>query len=245
MHRRDCAAAAPLRGEALHARAPGVEHARAGQAAELVARKNEVIAACALHVHGDVEHRLRRVEQHRRPGVVRRAADGSGVVHRAEGVGHPRGGDEAGLIAEQRAVSVHIELARVRHRRDAEHGAGPFAGADPRQKIRVVLHLRDDDLVAGAEELVGVKRREGVHAVGRSGGEENFLRLRRAEKALHGFARGLHFVLRCASEGVGGAVDVAVMGAVERFNRIQHRQRHLERRGIVEVDERRAVYPGI
>ena len=48
-----------------------VEHADAGRAEHLVARKDVEVAVERLHVDGKVRHRLRAVDQHHRAGGVR------------------------------------------------------------------------------------------------------------------------------------------------------------------------------
>jgi hypothetical protein len=98
-----------------------------------------------------VGHRLAGVEQGQR-------ADGPGLpgerrhgVERAEHVRGVREGDHPGARPDHVVGGGQVEPAVVGERDPAQDGARTGAGPLPRHEVRVVLHLRDDDLVAGPQ----------------------------------------------------------------------------------------------
>ena len=61
----------------------------------------------------------------------------------------------------------------------AQHGAGAGGQLLPGDEVRVVLHLGQEDFVAGAEVRVAPAPRHEVDARGRAGGENHLLDRRR------------------------------------------------------------------
>ena len=77
---------------------------------------------------------------------------------------------------------------------------------------------------------------------GRAGGEDDLVRVRGVEEALHVAARRLVLLGRDVREIVQAAVDVGVFVANRRGHRVDHRLRLLRRGAVVEIDERTAVH---
>jgi hypothetical protein len=106
----------------------------------------------------------------------------------------------------------------------------------------VVLHRRDDDLVAGlqarAQERVGHQ----VDGLRRAAGKDDLLATLGADESLDFVARRL-VGLGCAlRQEVDAAVDVGVVRLVEVGDGVEDLARLLRRRGVVQVDQGLAVH---
>ena len=67
----------------------------------------------------------------------------------AERVGEVNHGDETGTRREQPIEGIEIELAGVSDRHRLDHGPGCLCDKLPGNDVGVMLHRRDQDLVAG------------------------------------------------------------------------------------------------
>jgi hypothetical protein len=147
--------------------------------------------------------------------------------------------------------SSAFETAVVGHAEPAERRAGALGQQLPRHDVGVVLHLRDDDLVAGADpEPLGLGARGGgvaqgvrdeVDALGDVLGEHHLGLVRSADEAGDLQPRALVRLGRLLAELVRRPVDVGVVPGVELLDRVDHLQRLLRGVGAVEVDQRTAV----
>ena len=91
MHLADHVAAAHEGGHGVQDLAAAPQHADAGRAEHLVARKGHEINIQRLHVHRHVRHSLARVQQHQRAGLVRRVRQ---LAHGVDGPQHIGGRSE-------------------------------------------------------------------------------------------------------------------------------------------------------
>ena len=170
------------------------EHADAGRAAHLVPGEAEEVGAERGDVHRHVRHRLGGVHQHQRADRVRPVGDRPDRVDRAEHVGLVHERDQLGPLGDQVVDVREVEPAVGRHAEPAQRRPGALAQQLPRHDVGVVLHLGDDDLVAGAERepAAGPRRARVAHRVGdqvdRLGdvlGEHDLGRLGRADERGH------------------------------------------------------------
>ncbi len=106
----------------------------------------------------------------------------------------------------------------------------------------MVLHLRQQDGVAGPE----IGRAPGVgHEVDRlrrAAGPDDLVGAARIEKACHARPGALVGGGGPVAQLVEAAVHVRVVAAVIPFDRLDDRQRLLARRGVVQVDKRPPVH---
>ena len=105
----------------------------------------------------------------------------------------------------------------------------------------MMLHPRDDDLVACADVLAAIGRGDEVDALRRAAREDDLARRRRIQKALHLDASRLIGARGALAEQVRAAVDVGIIAEVAAAQRIEDGLRLLRRGGVVEVDKRLAV----
>src|SRR5262249_31925751 len=108
----------------------------------------------------------------------------------------------------------------------------------PRHDVRVVLHRRDDDLVAGTDVCRAVGGRNQIDRLGGSAHEHDLAALARIQEAAHQLARIFIHIGRAFAQPVDAAMDVGVLFGVKASDTIDHRIRLLSRRGVVEIDER-------
>ena len=139
--------------------------------------------------------------------------------------------------SESRSSRPSASIVRVAQRR-ARAPRQQLPGHD----VRVVLHQREDDLVALAQVGVAPGARHEVDRLRRVAGEDDVLRVPRADVPRRLRAHPLVGVRRLHRERVDAAVDVRVLRLVVARQRLDDGARLLRRRGVVEVDQRMAVH---
>ena len=218
------------------------ERADARRPAQLVRREREEVAPERLHVDRPVRRRLSCVDDHDRALLVRPRDELLDGIDGAQRVGDEVRGDDLHVpLARERVQPAEVELALVVERDQLEAGARPVGDVLPRNEVRVVLELGDDDEVAGPEvhEPPGVG--DEVQPLGRVPREDDLLRRGRVDEARHGLARALVGGGCPLGELVDAAVHVRVGRLVELPQRVEHLPRLLRRRSRVEVGERLPV----
>ena len=125
------------------------------------------------------------------PRGVREPDDLRDGIDRAEHVRHVRHRHDPGPVVQQPLVLVEAQLAGVRHRDHTQACALLLAEDLPRHDVRVMLHLGDDDLVAGADVRAAVGLGDEVDGLGRAADEDDLLRVGRVEEPPDRFARRL------------------------------------------------------
>ena len=163
-----------------------------GRPADLVAGDRDEVGAERLDVDRAVRCCLRRVDDHDRPLLVRPRRELGDGVDRPERVRDEVVRDDLHVpLACETLERVELELALVVDRDVAEARAGAGRDVLPRDEVRVVLQLGDDDEVAGAEVVEAPGVRDEVERLGRVPGEDDLLLARRVEERGDRAARGL------------------------------------------------------
>ena len=147
----DHAAAALIGAHGVEMRPLGVQHADAGGAVRLVAGEYVEIGVQLAHVDAEVHGRLAAVDEHGNAALVRQADDLADRHQRAEHVRHVGDGDELGARGQQPLELLQQQLAVVGDRRPLQDRAVALAMEVPRHDVGVMLHDRQDDLVALAD----------------------------------------------------------------------------------------------
>ena len=96
-------------------------------------------------------------------------------------------------------------------RGDAQHGALLGAEQLPRHDIRVVLEMRDHDLVAGTDIRLPQALRDQIDALGRAADENDILDRWRVDEAAHLFAA-------CSNASVERAASVCAARCTFEFS---------------------------
>jgi hypothetical protein len=142
--------AAPLPGR--HLRQHGgttVEGAYPRWTVQLVAGTREEIAAQLGDIDRQVGRGLGAIHQHEGPASARACGQLTHGVDGSQGIRDMPDGEEFRAIAEQLLECVEIELTAVGDRNDPEPGARLLTHQLPGHQVRVVLHRRHQDFVAG------------------------------------------------------------------------------------------------
>src|SRR5262249_40144558 len=144
--------------------------------------------------------------------------------------------DHARARRDQAVERRHVERA-VGENRDGPEMRATVAGHElPRDEIRMMLELRDDDLIA-LREGPPDRLRDEPEAVRGAAGEDDFLPAWRADEPLDRVACDLVELRRLLAQGVDRPVHVGVTPLVVPVHRLDYRAGLLARRARIEVDE--------
>ena len=225
-----------------------VEHADAGGSEHLVPGERQEVDVQRGHVDGLVRYRLAGVEHGQRadpPGGGDQHLD---RVDRAQHVGLVGEGHHFRPGRDQRIERRQIEPESVGDAEPTQGRPGSAAQFLPRNEIRVVLHLRDDDLVTRAEDEPPRGRviREGRvperigHQVQRLGGvlgEHDLVRRRRPDEGSDARAGRLEVVGRLLGQRMRSTLDRGVVVGDEVLLGVDHRHRALRGRAGIQVHQ--------
>ena len=136
---------------------------------------------------------------------------------------------------------VELELAAIVDRDVPEARAGAARDVLPRNEVRMMLQLGDDDDVAGAEVVEPPRVRDEVDRLGGAAGEDHLALGRRVEERGDRAARALVALGRPLRQPVHASVHVRVLVLVEMPHPVEHLARLLGRRRRIEIGDRLAV----
>ena len=239
IHRGNHLAAAVPRRRVLQNFLATVERANARGPANLVAAERVEVAADGLHVHGQVARALRAVHERRDAKLPRAGAEVGHGVERAEGVRDVDHREELHLGREQGIQLAQVEQAFVASDGDvAELRAGALGEHLPRHDVAVVLHLGEQDDVAGLDELPAPRVGDEVDAFGGAACEDDFLRAAGVEELPRPLPRRLEGIRRAVAQLVDATVHIRIVSLVVAHEGVNDRARLLRRRGVVKIHER-------
>src|SRR2546426_325022 len=187
--------------------------------------------------------RLSPVHQAQRSHPTRARGELGDGVDGPQDVGHVREREDPGAIGQEPVEGREIERPLA----DERDGADPRAAVTrrhlPGHQVRVMLHVRDEDLVARLQ-----RPPDGLgHDRDRIGGpprEHDLLAGRGADEALDAVARDLVELGRLLPQRVDRAMHVRVRGLVVTRHRLDHRPRLLAGGGGV-ADEARGAHAAV
>ena len=193
------------------------------------------------HVEPGLRRRRGAVDEHQGAGVVGHRGDLGDRVLGAEDVGDVGDGDELGTTLEERREGIHVEPPLGVDRRPVDGGPGALGELLPGNDVRVVLHLGQDDAVAGTD--VGVAPRPGdeVDRLGGVADEDHLAAVSGADVAGDCRPGALVRRGRLGRERVRAAVDVGVVAALVVVDRLDRVEDPLGAGAAVEVGDRLAV----
>ena len=124
------------------------------------------------------------------------------------------------------------ERAVVAHRHEAKLRADSFGQELPRHEVAVVLHLGEQNHIAGAKKFSAPGLRHEVDALRRSAREDDFVRACRAQIIRHALARSLVSFGRARAQFVQTAMHIGVVVFVIMPQRLDHRARREPGRSV-------------
>ncbi len=229
---RDHVAAAEERRHRLEQLGLAVQDADAGRPVRLVTGPG--VEVDVAHVDRQVRDGLRAVDHHPGAGGVRAAGDVGDVVDRAADIGGVGDRDDLRGALEQRVELGVDQAALVVDADVGQRGPGALRRELPRDEVRVVLQLGDDDQVALGEPDRAPAVGDEVDRLGGVAGEDR-LRGRRADQLRGLHASGLELLGRARRDVVDAAVHAGAVGPVVVLHRREHRLGRLGRRRRVEI----------
>jgi hypothetical protein len=140
-------------GSASSRAAASPQHADAGGADHLVAGERDEVGAEGRDVVRQLRDSLRRVDDDERTDLAGPGDDALDRVLGAQDVADVDERDDLGALGDQRVEVVEVEPALVGDGEPAQRRADPLGQQLPRHDVGVVLHLGDDDLVAGPDAV--------------------------------------------------------------------------------------------
>ena len=144
-------------------------------------------------------------------------------------------------LREQLLESFEVEAAVVVDLEPLQHSAFALAQKMPGNDVGVVLHHRQNNLVAFADMRLAEGSRDQIHGLGRAAGENDLVRRFGVEEAAQRLARAL-IAFGCGiGEIMQSAMHIGVFMLVEMRQPIDHGARLLRRGGVVEIGKRLPV----
>ena len=237
----DHVAAAVPGGHGLQVGQLAVEHADARGARQLVAAEDVEVGVEVLHVHLQVRHRLGAVHQH---GDALGVGPGDDLFHGIDGAQHVAHMDQPhqlGTLGEQVIQGLQNQLPGIVHGDDLDRGALLLGQHLPGHDVGVVLHGREQDLVAGLDPHSPIGLGHQVDGLGGAAGPDDLADGCSAQEAADLLPGGLEVIRRLLAEGADAAVDVGVLLPLVLGHALDDREGHLPAHGAVEVDHGLAV----
>ncbi len=186
-----------------------------------MAGRDVEIAIQRLHVDDFVDAALAAVDQHFRADGMGEPDDFGDRRHRAQHIGHMGDSDKLGFFRQQLGECSEIETVVGRQRRPQDLDALALAQKMPGHDIGVMLHLRNDDLVAFTE-FRSKARGDEIDRLRAALGEDDFLDLPCVHETAGGFARLLEHDGRFVGKKMRAAMDVGVGVGIGRQDSVEH-----------------------
>ena len=162
-------------------------------------------------------------------------------IDRSQHVRNGGHGHQPRALVEQFVELIEPQQSVVVDRDEAQHGPGPRGQLLPGDDVGVVLHLGQQDFVAGAQVGVAPTAGDQVDAFGRAVREDHFLARLGADEGLHLQPGLLEQIGALIAQPVNAAMDVGIVLFVDVDQRLDHLPRPLRGGRVVEIDQRHVV----
>ncbi|ENN89137.1 hypothetical protein RHSP_61761 [Rhizobium freirei PRF 81] len=219
-----------------------VENANARWAIKLVTGHDVPVAIDILHVDRHMHRTLRAIDQDGNAALMRDAAD---VLHRNNGserIRHMGDGDELGPLRQALLEILDMERALVVDGHPDELGTLPLADEVPGDDVGVMLHDRDDNLVALAKLRHAPAVGDRVDRFRRVLGKDDIVHRRSIQEAAHLFASRFIGFRGSIGQEVQAAMHIRIFAGIGMRNGIDDDLRLLRGCAVVEIDQRLAVH---
>src|SRR5262249_24667959 len=131
-----------------------------------------------------------------------------------------------------------LQLSRVVHREGADHGTSLLRDQLPGYQVGVVLHLGNEDLIAGLEETPAIAGSNQIERSGSARGEDDLRGMTGIDESPHLFAGLVIGCRRLLAQGMNTPVHVGGVGQLEGADRVNDLTRTLAGSRVVEIDQR-------
>lgn len=204
---------------------------------QLVSGEGEEVDLFADDVDRHVGDVLSAVDEDLRTDRFGPAGDLGNRRDGAEDVGHTGDGDDLRFLAQDLVEAIQVELAVVGEGDEAEDRAGGLCDPLPGDEVGVVLHLVDEDLITGLEELAAPAVGDDVDRHRGAGGESDLLDVFGPDELPDLLAGVFDLAADAVAKAVHAAVRVGVVLLVDFPFLVDDALRLLGGGGRVEVDD--------
>jgi hypothetical protein len=150
-------------------------------------------------------------------------------------------GEQARAPAHQRFDSFHVNLALFIHRCHHQPGAGLLADQLPRDDVRVMFQMRDENFVVGLQDRPQVALRNQIDGLRGTAHEDDFVPAGGMQEREHSVARILVQAGRLLAQSMYPAVDVRMMTPLVVIDRADDGGGPLRRCAVVQIRQRLAA----
>ena len=242
VHVLDHLAAALVRRHLVQEGLPAPQCANPGRATHLVPGEGVEVAPERLNVDGEVGRALGAVQDVCRVRCFTdKGADLPHRIDRAEGVRHVGQGDDPGSRSQQGCQVVQVELSLIRQSDVAQPCAATGSQQLPWDQVGMVLHLRNDDLVAVADAGLPDGESHEVQRLAGPSGPHDLVGVGCVDPPGDPLPASLVGFGGPSCEFMNAAMDVRVIPRVVGGDRVDDLAWLLGRSGAVEVYERLPV----
>ena len=234
---------APLPGRhGLEQFLPAVKHADARRPANLVAREGQEITPDLPDIHRTMSRALRRVDERHDAQPARTFAQLLDRIHRAERIGNVNHREQLHILHQERVKFAQVEQPFVaRHGKINQLRPRSLGQHLPGNDIAVMLHFRQQNLVARLQVPAAPRRGHQVDGFGRPAGEDDFVGISRVDELRRPSAGCFECRCRPIAQFMDAAMDVGIVPLVVASQCVEHHAGLLARRRIVEINQRLAV----
>jgi len=226
----------------IQSRTASIETANSGRHEHFVSRKYKKIAVQRLYIELHVLDRLGGVNQCGDAFSFRCLDYRFDGIYGANRVGNMDNRGELSPRPHHANVGINIQVAIVEDRGHFQHGSLPLPEKLPRNDIGVVLHMGDENLVAGLDLRFHKRVGDKVDGFGGSPSKNDF-RFVAGVQVAGELGAGIFVGLSgFGTQQVDPTMDVGVFVGIVLSDGVDHRLRFLGGGGVVEIDERFSIH---
>ena len=199
-------------------------------------REHVEVAAQCLHIRLEVGHGLGPVDQGDHALFLGLLDQRRNRVYRSQHVGDVGKGQYPGSLVQQVVEGIQVQLAFRGYLHRDHPGAGALGHHLPGHDVGVVLHMADQDFVAGFQargQAVGHQ----VDGLGGAAGPDDFVGAGCVQEVANHFPGTFKGGRGPVAQGVGATVHVGVHFPIVAVHGIQHGDGLLGRGAVVQIHQ--------
>ena len=143
-----------IRWQAVEPRFLAIKHTDTCRTIHLMSAEYKELTVNILHIHTEMGSTLRSIYKHRGTMFMGNAGDFLHWINRTKDIAHMGNAHQLGALVKHSLVGIHINVATFVHRNDTYGNATLGSLQLPWHDIRMVLHHRNNHLVALCHKLL-------------------------------------------------------------------------------------------
>lgn len=193
------------------------------------------------HIDGFVREALTGIHKHQGANSMRLRNDHLERITAAKGIADMHKAHQPGARAELGPEIVQIQFAGLGDADVAKHASGALRQLLPGHQVAVMLHHREQHLIAFAQVGISPGAGHEVDRLGGIAGKHNFAGTGSTDEISCDPSGSLERFRRPGTELVGTTVHVGVIQAVIVLKRLKHLTGLLTGRRVIQVDQRSVI----